>query len=150
MTDLVDVLRSFSEAYPVEVFPPLADDVRAAIIREHPGAIDRISAGMGRHFAPHAAEAANELEQLRGNLTLAEEGLANYAQENERLKAQVLGLQNQLRVLAIFTPPEPTTAVMNSSSCPKCHQPMLNIPRMGIHHVCPSEPQTPPHSESVK
>ena len=28
-----------------------------------------------------------EIEQLRGNLSLAEEGLANYAQENEQLRA---------------------------------------------------------------
>jgi chromosome segregation ATPase len=33
----------------------------------------------------HAGDAA-QIEQLRGELSLAEEGLANYAQENERLK----------------------------------------------------------------
>jgi ABC-type transporter MlaC component len=31
-------------------------------------------------------EAAEAIEQLRGNLSLAEEGLANYQQENERLR----------------------------------------------------------------
>ena len=31
--------------------------------------------------------AAAEIEQLRGTLSLAEEGLANYAQENERLQS---------------------------------------------------------------
>lgn len=33
-------------------------------------------------------DAQAELAQLRGNLSLAEEGLANYAQEVEQLKAE--------------------------------------------------------------
>jgi hypothetical protein len=66
--------------------------------------------------------------------------------ENERLRVQVIGLQNQLRVLSALSERQTATAVLNSSTCPKCHQPMLNIPRMGIHHICPSEPQSAPHA----
>jgi hypothetical protein len=85
---------------------------------------------------------SDRVTQLRQELSLAEEGLANATQEIEQLKAQVVGLQNQLRVMAIFSEQQAATAVLNSSTCPKCRQPMLNIPRMGIHHVCPSEPQS--------
>lgn len=38
--------------------------------------------------------------------------------------------------------PEVGTAVMNNATCPKCHQPMLSIPRMGLYHVCPAEQHT--------
>jgi hypothetical protein len=35
-----------------------------------------------------------EIDQLRGSLSLAEEGLANYAQENERLRAALVSIQD--------------------------------------------------------
>jgi hypothetical protein len=38
--------------------------------------------------------AAAEIAQLRGTLSLAEEGLANYAQENEQLRAALQDLAN--------------------------------------------------------
>lgn len=41
-----------------------------------------------------------EAEQLRGNLSLAEEGLANYQQENEQLREDNSALRSALRRLA--------------------------------------------------
>jgi hypothetical protein len=38
-----------------------------------------------------------EIEQLRGTLSLAEEGLANYAQENKRLKAELVDTDTMRR-----------------------------------------------------
>lgn len=41
---------------------------------------------VAKHVAFRIEQAATQIEQLRGELTLAEEGLANYAQEVEQLR----------------------------------------------------------------
>ena len=43
--------------------------------------------------------AAAEIEQLRGNLSLAEERLANYAQENERLRRERESLRKSAQTI---------------------------------------------------
>lgn len=57
---LIERLRSFSEAYPTDIFPELTAEEREALPR---GIIDRISAGMGRHCAKIMIEAAEALER---------------------------------------------------------------------------------------
>ena len=52
-------LRSFAQAYPEDVFPPLTVDERKALPR---GTIDRISASMGRHMSKLMVEVADYLE----------------------------------------------------------------------------------------
>lgn len=47
----------------------------------------------GRALAAHAIEAA----QLRGNPSLAEEGLANYAQENEQLRKAIRAAHSRVQ-----------------------------------------------------
>ena len=31
----------------------------------------------------------------------------------------------------------PHTGQVNTMTCPRCQQPWISIPRMGVHHVCP-------------
>lgn len=57
--ELIRTLRSFSEAYPEEVFTPLTDEDR----KLHGILITRASAGMGRHCAKFMREAADALER---------------------------------------------------------------------------------------
>lgn len=62
--DLINTLRSFTKAYPEDVFPPLSKEEIAEVAKAYPGAIDRNSAAMGRHCAKFMAKAANEIERL--------------------------------------------------------------------------------------
>ena len=57
---LVERLRDFAEAYPEDVFAPLPQDK----IKAYSDIVTRASAGMGRHFAKFAKEAADEIERL--------------------------------------------------------------------------------------
>lgn len=67
MSAIIDRLRSFSEAYPTDMFPELTAEERSALPR---GIIDRISAAMGRHCAKimdEAAESMNEWQDIETN-----------------------------------------------------------------------------------
>ena len=57
--ELVQRLRDFSQAYPVDIFLPLDDEDK-----RHPLTITRASASMGRHMAPFMARAADRIESL--------------------------------------------------------------------------------------
>ena len=47
------------------------------------------------HVGRCKSEDQAEIEQLRGNLSLAEEGLANYAQENKELKERLERIEQE-------------------------------------------------------
>lgn len=55
-------LRGYAKAYPEKIFTPLSQAERDAL---PPGTVDRLSAEMGRHFAPTFTRAAVELERRR-------------------------------------------------------------------------------------
>lgn len=58
---LVETLRAFAQAYPVDVFPPITDEERE---RLGPGLISRASAGMVRHLSSFFTDAADRIEAL--------------------------------------------------------------------------------------
>lgn len=69
---LVERLRSFAEAYPEDIFIPLtADETKA-----HSTIVTRASGGMGRHFAPFAVAAADEIERLQADLAARDAEIA--------------------------------------------------------------------------
>ncbi len=57
--DIVPRLRSFAEAYPTDIFPPLTDAERGELKR---GVMDRIGASMGRHCSKFMTEAADAID----------------------------------------------------------------------------------------
>lgn len=65
MTDaLIHRLRSYSEAYPLDMFPELTKEEREMLHREHPGLLDRISASMGRHCGKIMDQGADAIERI--------------------------------------------------------------------------------------
>ena len=61
---LVERLRSLSEAYPEDVFPPLSQDEIMAIHRAHSGFVDRLSAMSRRDLSRIFSDAADLIESL--------------------------------------------------------------------------------------
>jgi len=85
-----------------------------------------------------------QIAQLRGSLSLAEEGLANYAQEVERLKAQNLRHIGRIGALAaILYGPAPFTGFPRSQSghtihavCAACGLPLITTDDEAFMHDC--------------
>jgi hypothetical protein len=58
----------------------------------------------GKLVSATPAQYVAEINQLRGNLSLAEEGLANYAQENERLRDAMKSAERLFNTLCFDIP----------------------------------------------
>jgi len=72
MTDVEEIiqrLRSFSRAYPEDIFPAPSKVEIVEVHRVFPGFTDRVSASMGRHIGKQLNEIADELEK-----TIRDEG----------------------------------------------------------------------------
>lgn len=72
--ELVTQLRSFSQAYPEDMFRPLTKEDVDVVQKAYPGYTDRNSAAMGRPCAKFMEQAAVEIECLeheRGQLAEA-------------------------------------------------------------------------------
>ena len=65
---LVETLRAFAQAYPLDVFPPITDEERE---RLGAGLISRASAGMARHIGSFFTDAADRIEELEAIAELA-------------------------------------------------------------------------------
>jgi len=59
-------------------------------IRESTRLIKRLPTEMVSQAQRNVIALLEEIDQLRGNLSLAEEGLANYQQEVEQLRSEIL------------------------------------------------------------
>ena len=78
--ELINTLRGFTKAYPEDIFTPMDSETRDAIAQQYPGAIDRISAGMGRHCGKFFGQAADHIEALEARIAELEPDAARYVQ----------------------------------------------------------------------
>ena len=68
MSDIEQRLRDFAEAYPEDLFSPLTKEEVERLQSKGRHLLDRASAGMGRHFAPYAIQAADRISDLEAAL----------------------------------------------------------------------------------
>lgn len=117
--ELVHHLRGFAEAYPESVFTPLSDADTDRIIGCGVNApIDRISASMGRHFAPWLTKAADRIEALESALralpdeaalrpdspcAALEQEIARLIADNKRLREALEGIDQTMLIRLIPT-----------------------------------------------
>lgn len=64
--EIIQRLRSFSRAYPEDIFPAPSKVEIIEVHRVFPGFADRVSASMGRHIGKQLDEIADELEKVLG------------------------------------------------------------------------------------
>lgn len=61
MSDIAEILRGYTRAYPVDIFPPLVYRDKS----ESPTIIARAAAEMMRHISKDLLRAAEEIDNLR-------------------------------------------------------------------------------------
>jgi len=60
--NILDILNEIEAAYPEDIFPDTTQEERDPVIKQHPGLIDRVSAGMGRHLVKLIREKLKDRE----------------------------------------------------------------------------------------
>jgi hypothetical protein len=90
VSDIEQRLRDFAEAYPEDLFSPLTKEEVERLQSKGRHLLDRASAGMGRHFAPYAIQAADRIRDLEAALAEANDEISNlhdwYAKHQTRIR----------------------------------------------------------------